>query len=112
MLQGRFPLQWDLCRWLLSGVQCLEFAAGVFYEGKSILKEERGKRGLQPAGASSVGVGSARGRRGIRILVTLDNANGKQRRRCWARRGPGPQTNGELTEMLWAAAGEADGGTG
>lgn len=77
MLQGRFPLQWDLCRWLLSGVQCLEFAAGVFYEGKSILKEERGKRGLQPAGASSVGVGSARGRRGIGILVTLDKANGE-----------------------------------
>lgn len=57
-----------------------------------------------------MGVGKARG--GIGILVTLNKANGKQRCRCRAQQGPGPQTNSELTEMLWGAAGEAEGGTG
>lgn len=69
-----------------------------------------GEGGAQLAGASGVGVGKARGPGGIGILVTLNKANGKQRRRCRARRDPGPQNKHELTEMLWGAAGEAEEG--
>lgn len=110
---GSFTLQWDSQHWLLSAVQSLDVLPACFVKKKkSILKDEWKKWGLQLAGASSVGVGKARGWRGIGILVTLNKANGKQRRCCRARWDPGPQTKDELTEMLWGAAGEAEGGTG